>query len=281
MTLGLLAAVAAAACYGVGSVLQAVAARRTSPGDRLDPRLLVRLAGQLPYVAGLGLDLVGFVLEVVALHSLPLFLVQSVIASSVGVTAVVAVRVLGLRLRRPELVALATLVAGLVLLAGGAQPGHADALSKGGQWLLLGSVALVAVAAPGAARLRGQRAVVTLAALAGASFGGVGISARGLGVPHPLWQVLTLPTVWALAAFGILGTLLFATALQRGSVTVASAVMFAVETVLPSVVGFSVLGDAVRPGAGVFAAAAGFVLTLGGAIALAPYAAPSSDRALT
>jgi hypothetical protein len=61
---------------------------------------------------------------------------------------------------------------------------------------------------------------------------------------------------------------LFTTALQRGSVTSATAVMFAVETVVPAGIGLVFLGDATRPGFAVVAAL-GFVLTIAGTLALA------------
>ena len=100
--LAVLGAVLAALCYGAGAILQATAARSQQVTGGLDVALLVRLVRQLPYVAGLGLDAVGFVASLVALRSLPLFLVQAVIASSVGVTAVLAWRFLAVRLDRQE-----------------------------------------------------------------------------------------------------------------------------------------------------------------------------------
>lgn len=275
VTVGLLLAAGAAFSYGVGSVMQAIGASRTAAAVVLDPRLLARLAGQFPYVAGLGLDAVGFVFQVLALRTLPLFLVQSVVAASVGVTAVVATVVLRTRLRRAEAVALLTLLLGLVLLAIAAEPGRATALSRAESWLLLASVGVLALAATIVARWP-RRSAVGLAALAGAGFGGVGIVGRALPVPKPLWQVVGEPAGWALAAFGVLAVLLFATALQRGTVTVVSAVMVAVETVVPAIVGLGVLGDATRPGIGAPLAAGGFAITLIAAVALAPYAEPTA-----
>lgn len=273
VTIGLLWAAGAALCYGLASVLQAVSAGRTAAATGLDPRLLVRLTRQLPYVAGLGLDAVGFGFDVLALRTLPLFFVQSVVAGSVGVTAVTATFVFGTRLRRGEAVALAALMAGLVLLSVAAEPGHATPLSRLGSWLLLGSAGVLAVTAAVVARWR-QGSAVALAVFAGAGFAGVGIAARGLPTPRPLWHVLAEPAAWALIAFGGLAILLFATALQRGTVTVVSAVMFAVETVVPAVVGLACLGDATRPVIGPPVAAAGFLLTLAAAVALVPYAEP-------
>jgi hypothetical protein len=117
----------------------------------------------------------------------------------------------------------------------------------------------------------GARSALALGALGGLAFGGVGVAARAVRVPHPLWHGLADPLVWALAAYGLLGTLLYATALQRGTVTRATAALFAAETVGPAAVGLALLGDHARPGLGAVAAA-GFVVTLAGCLALTRYA---------
>lgn len=271
MTWGLAAAGAAAVCYGVASVLQAVGARRTA-WTGLNVGLLVRLVRQLPYLAGLGLDLAGFILNVVALRSLPLFLVQSVIAASVGVTALVAIGVLHARLNRLEVASLVALAVGLVLLAVGAQPGPVRPLPADAQWLLLATLPVLAAIGAVAARRQTMVCAVVLAAVAGAGFGAVAIAARGLGTPQPWWHAAAMPLAWAIIGFGGVAITAFASALQRGSVTVAAAVMSGIETVLPSVVGLAVLGDGTRAGVGPGAAAAGFVLTLAGVLGLTPYA---------
>lgn len=265
------AAVAAAVSYGVATVLQAVGVRRTTvlrPGVALG----ARVAAQAPYVAGLGLDLVGFLLAVVALQSLPLFLVQSLLAASVGVTAVVAVAFAGARLHRRETLALVTLVIGLVLLAVSARPGRAETLGRGAQWLVLALLPVLAVLAAAAGRSRARGAGVLVAAAAGIAFGVVGVAARGLLVPHPWWRAVALPVVWAIVGFGVLGVASFTVALQRAKVTVAAAVMSATETVLPAAAGLVWLHDRTRPGAGHVAAAGGFALALLGVLGLTGYA---------
>jgi drug/metabolite transporter (DMT)-like permease len=271
MTAGLLAALAACLCYGVGSVLQALAARR-AVDETLNVRGFIHIGRQLPYLAGLTLDLAGFLLNVVALRSLPLFLVQSLIAASVGVTAVVAVPVLGARMTAVEAIELSALVVGLSLLALGARPGPGRPLAVFAQWTLLALLPLMALASVAAARHRGRRSVMLLAACAGAGFGAVGIAARGLATPHPWWHVVTALCAWAILGYGVLAVLSFTAALHRGSVTVATAVMSGVETLLPSVVGLSVLGDRTRQGAGTALAIAGFAMTLAAVTALAPHA---------
>jgi hypothetical protein len=277
--LSVLGALAAAVSYGVASVLQAVAARRTARAGSLDPRLLVRLARQLPYLAGLGLDLLGFLAALAALRTLPLFFVQSAIAGSVGVTALVAAAVFGVRLTRREISALAGLGVGLFLLAASAQPEHAAPLPAGGRWALLAGVGLLIGYGAAAARLSDAIGGPALAIGAGLGFAGVGVAARTIALPDRLWlpshlwQVATDPSAWAIGGYGVLSLLLFGTALQRGSVTAASALTFAVETVVPAAIGLALLGDRPRPG---FApvAVTGFLLTLGGAILLARYAEP-------
>ena len=90
MLTGLLGAFAAAVLYGAATVLQAAGVRhlRTVPASA---PLAARLwAGRL-YAVGLGLDAAGFLASIAALRTLPLFVVQSAIASSVAVTAVLAV----------------------------------------------------------------------------------------------------------------------------------------------------------------------------------------------
>lgn len=254
--------------YGTASVLQGVGARRTAASSGLDARLLLRLARQVPYVAGTALDLVGFALSVVALRTLPLFAVQAAMAAAVGVTALLAAVALHERLSRSETVALAGILAGLVLLGLSAQPEHATPLSRLGGWLVLGGATLVAAA--GALVARRPGGALGLGGLAGLAFGGVGVAARAVRVPHPLWHGLGDPLVWALAAYGLLGTLLYATALQRHRVAGPTAALFAAETVGPALVGIAFLGDSARHGF-VPVAAAGFVLTVACCLALARY----------
>jgi hypothetical protein len=267
VSLSLACALLAALSYGIGSVLQAAAARRAERHPNLDPMLLVRLVDEPAYVAGLALDLLGFVASVVALRQLPLFLVQSAIAGSVGVTAIAASIAFGIRLLRYERVALVALMFGFALLAIAARPEHATSLGALGQSILVAGVFLAAAFGALSARLDDRPAGIGLALCAGLSWAGTGVAARVLEVPSPLWRVLIDPVALALAAYGVLGTLLFATALQRGSVTAAAALVFSVETVLPSLIGLAFLGDQARSGFAAVAAV-GFVVTVAASIAL-------------
>jgi drug/metabolite transporter (DMT)-like permease len=267
MALGMACALFAALGYGSASVLQSVAARKAESRPGLDPHLLVRLAGSVPYVSGLGLDLLAFLASLVALRTMPLFFVQSAVAASVGVTAVIAAAI-GVRLRGREIASLVVLGAGLLLLAASAQPDRGTPLSLGVRWGLLSCVVVLGLAGVLAARRTGSSSAHALAVLGGLAFTVVAVTARSLTVPSPLWQALGDPGLWAILAMGGLGMLLFTTALQRGSVTTATALTFAVETIVPAAIGLAFLGDSTRPGFALVAAV-GFVLTIAGTLALA------------
>ncbi|MBV9831107.1 MAG: hypothetical protein JOZ82_05885 [Marmoricola sp.] len=277
MLAGLVCAVGTSLCYGIGSVLQAMAAGSTDAAERLDPRLLLRLARAWRYVVGLALDGVGFLLSLVALRSLPLYVVQAVVASSLAVTAVTASIVLGTRLRAAERAALAGVVLGLVLVSLSAAPESARVPGPAVGWLLLvAAVALVLVSLP-AGRLAGTRGAAMLGGVAGLAFGVVAVAARALSASSATGQLLPpvhvlvgSPSTYALLVAAPLALVAYATALQRGSVVQATAPLVVGETVLPALVGLVVLGDRARPGWGVVAAA-GFALAVGAAVRLSGF----------
>ncbi|WP_449385267.1 hypothetical protein [Cellulomonas soli] len=277
MSPALLLVLAAAVCSGTATVLQARAARREPERAGLDATLLVRLARRPDYVLALGLVAAGFALAAVAMRSLPLFVVQAGRASSLAVTALLGVLVLGARLRRREVAAVAAVVAGLVLLAGAAPSAPSDAVDDGARWALL--LALVAVAAAGAGATRiGSRPVAgaVLGALGGLAFATLALGARTLRGFTPA-VLLGDPAAWSVALGGALGLLLTALALQRTSVVGATAPMVGVETVVGALLGMVLCGD--RPAAGsALPATAGFVLVLVGALGLVRFAGVDSTQ---
>ena len=247
-TLALLAALGCALCYGVGSVLEQIGARREATATSIDPRLLWRLAQQLPYLAGLGLDGAGWVLSLVALRTLPLFLVQSAVAASIAVTAVVARLVLRTVLDRVDGIAIVVIVVGLVLLAVAAAPDSSRPVGAGFRAAMLVAVPVLAAAGALLARSSSTRSALGLAAVAGLAFSVTAVAGRTVVIPDPITGVVTEPLAWALVGCGGLGILLFSIALQRGSVTTTNALLFSVETVVPTLIGVVLLGDRARSG---------------------------------
>ncbi len=268
MVLGLLGAFGAAICYGVASILQALAARRSAAVEGLDPRLLLRLLHSWQYLVGLALDGLAFLLSIAALRSLPLFAVQAIVASFLAITAVLGAVFLHMPLRRSDKIGVAVVILGLVLV--GLSAAEDDAVAIGGtvHWgVLVVAVALSALAVP-AALLSGPIGVAALGAIAGLAFGAVAVGARILVSPITVRGVLTDPATYGLLVAAAVALMTYSTALQRGSVTVATAPLVVAETVAPALVGLFLLGDHPRPGWGTVAVV-GFVLAVAGALSLA------------
>lgn len=264
--MSLVCAVLAALLYGVASTCQAWAARRAE-----GPAVVRHPA----YLTGLVLDGVAWAVSLVAMAQLPLFVVQSVLASSLAVTAVLVALVLHVRLRARDVVAVLVLVPVLGLLASLATESSAQAPSSftAGLWVAVAvaSVAGLVVYRCGSAWLQ--------ASVGGLGFSGAALGARalegGLDTSHlGLSAVAGLvgePLTWAVLASGLVGVLLYARSMETGSPVAATAILWGVEVVVPAGVGAAVLGDAVRPGAGTLAATAlAAVLVASGVLATSP-----------
>jgi drug/metabolite transporter (DMT)-like permease len=199
---------------------------------------------------------------------LPLFAVQAIAASSIGVVVVLSSMRSRTRPATRQLVVLGVLAVGLVALAATASPDRPTAAPA---WFAVAAwIGVVLIAGSGvvvARTVTGDRAGAVLGGLSGLAFGGAALCARAVEAHRQLSAIVRDPLSWALLVFGALGIALYAAALQRGSVTIATACQYALETLVPAVIGLAVLGDRARPGwAGV--AVIGFALTLGAAILL-------------
>ena len=165
---------------------------------------------------------------------------------------------------------------GLALLAVTAAEGPPRHVHPHLGWALLAS-SLVVAAFLGAGILISRRAsALLLSTASGLGYAGVGLASRVLDSHRPWPHLLLTPTLWALIAHGILATLAYGFALDRGRVTSVAAITFAIETVIPSVVGLGLLGDEIRPHLTVVALV-GFILTLAGCLGLAGRAEPAAD----
>lgn len=285
MNLSLLAAAGIAVCYGLATVLQSVGAKTMTPTEGLDPGLVVRLLRSVPYLVGLGMDAAGFGLTVLALQTLPLFVVEAFTAGALAVTAVAAALWLRIPLSRGEWAGVVAVVLGLVALGLSAGEGKAVTLPEWERWLpLIIGVVLIGLTYL-AAKVRGRAGVPLLGAVSGFGFGLVGIATRSIEEAGSFADVLNDPSTYAVIVAGAVALLALATALQRGSVTQATAAMVVAETVVPSAIGLAFLGDRIRPGFEMVTVI-GLAMAIGGAVALArlgeiPEQAPESEPAPT
>jgi drug/metabolite transporter (DMT)-like permease len=284
MLASLVAAVIAALCYGIASVMQAIAVRAASRrsakvagggGEGVDPGLLVRMLRQGLFLASLGIDVAGFLAQLVALRRLPIFAVQAIIAANLAVTAVFAAWLMKMHLALREWLAVAGVVIGVALL--GLSTGAQGARHVGSGFELGLILAVVAVGLSGfaVARLPNPVRTPALGAIAGLGYAVLAVAARVLPGFGPL-QLIKSPATYTLAAAGIVSFLIYATALEGGSVTIATAGVVLAETLPPAVVGVLFLGDATRHGLAAVGAL-GFALAVLCALALARFG-EASDR---
>lgn len=283
MVASLIAGIIAALCYGVATVMQAVAVheatnretREATPG--VDPGLVPRMLHQWRFVVSLCLDLLGFIAQLVALQRLPLFAVQAMVAANLAVTAVIASFVVKVNLSWREWAAVVGVVAGVGLL--GSSAGAEGARQAGAVFKLALIVATAVLGLLGlvAARTREPLRTLLLGVVAGFGYGLVGVAARVLNGFQPLTLVKD-PAAYAVAAAGIVSFMFYATALEGGRVTVATAAIVLAETLPPAVIGVLFLGDKTRPGLEPVAIA-GFTIAVVSAVMLARFGEAEHPRA--
>jgi drug/metabolite transporter (DMT)-like permease len=275
MLASLTAALVAALFYGIASVMQAVTVHEASHrppeniAGRVDPGLVPRMLRQWRFVASLCLDALGFVAQLIALRRLPLFAVQAIVASNLAVTAVLASLLIGAALSWREWLAVTGVVAGVGLLGSSAGAEGASQAGTVFKIALIVAVAGLALCGVAAARLRDPLRTLLLGTVAGLGYGVLGTAARVLNGFEPL-TLLRDPAAYAVAAAGIVSFVFYATALEGGSVTVATAAVVLAETLPPAAVGVIFLGDKTRPGLEP-AAVAGFLLAVTSAVMLARF----------
>jgi drug/metabolite transporter (DMT)-like permease len=278
MLVSLIAAVVAALCYGVASVMQAIAVREASTRAGLtgvDPGLVPRLLHQWRFVASVAIDTLGFLAQLVALQRLPLFAVQAMVAANLAVIAVLASVIIGVSLSWREWLAVTGVVAGVGLLgsSAGAEGAHqAGAVFK---IALIVATAVLGVCGLIAARLREPARTLLLGTVAGLGYGVLGVAARVLTGFEPL-TLIRDPAAYAVVAGGLISFVFYTTALEGGSVTVATAAVVLAETLPPALIGVIFLGDTTRHGLAPVAVI-GFVIAVASALALARFGEAGSD----
>ncbi|HUN35627.1 MAG TPA: DMT family transporter [Trebonia sp.] len=263
------AALAAAVLYGAGAAVeqrQAAAAPKSLAGR---PRLLLLLACQPLWLAGIAAQAGGFAAHAAALRSGPLTIVQ-VLVSSELVVAVVIVRIWsGRPLSRASWAAALTVLAAVVAFLALASPGHetghplhAAAVAAGAA--TTGAVALVAAVV--GLRAFGRQRAVLLAVAAGLADACSAVVTMAFAhvASHGPAALATSWTTYAVVVCGIGNILLTQTAYQAGQPMLTLPVIAAVTPVASVAVGIGLLGETPRTGVagGVAAVLAVIVVSL-------------------
>ncbi|WP_250000873.1 hypothetical protein [Actinoplanes sp. M2I2] len=231
-------------CYATASILQGVGARRSVGTAQTMAHPL--------YLAGIFFDILAWVGAMIALQTLAVYVVESILAGSLAFTVLGARVVLGSRLRRRDAFAVVVTIISLTFLAFSAGPQHAVDTSDELRFALCGAAAAMVLVGYGAAKVNAPGGVI--AACAGLSLGGAALVGRSLPVPEGVGAgevalaLLTEPLCAALLVFAGTGMTLYAHALQHGDVGPVTAIHWTAEVMAPSIVAVVFLGDTVREG---------------------------------
>lgn len=242
------AAVGCSICNSGAAVLQKVSADNKQETHGLKLGFLGSLLKDPPYAAGVILDAVGWGLTFYAVQYLPLYFVESIIAASIGITAILERVILHKKLKRTAYAYIGIIFLGLVLLAFSAAPGKAEPVALQTQLILVSAIIPIVAVAAIVSRLHQKWAAFVLGALSGISFGQTSVLSRIFVFYKPLWHTLGSPLLIGLILYGVLGVLLFSIALQRMRATVAAATMTVAQTLVPTIIGMSLFGDLARDG---------------------------------
>jgi drug/metabolite transporter (DMT)-like permease len=235
---GILLALTAAACFECSYVLQAIEVRAVPEMARASVGALRQLAARPVWLASIALSLGGFALQILALTTAPLSLVQPLLATGLLGLLAFSATVLGEPVGRREIGAVAAIVAGVALIAV-ADPQRADGATPGLAFVLV-MVALALVAASAFALRRPGAAGLLAAAIAADALAALAAAQAALALPD-------LPPVagWcALAAGGGVAAVAAESAVlqRRGAARVAPTVL-AGQVALPVALAPLVIGE--------------------------------------
>ena len=266
--LGILLAAAASSCFNLAIVVQAREARAVGREHSMRLSLLGQLARRRRWLAGLALSALAVPLQTLALTLAPLSVVQPADAVGLIVLLVAGSRMLGERVGRREVLCVGAIAAGVVLvtLAGAKHSdSSASALTLA---LVLGPLALLAVAP----YLLGDRRVPSWAMVVGAglafALGAFSLKLIADAVSTGEWIALAVAGALA-GAMALLGMNGEMSALQVRPVAAVAPVIFAIELGVPVVLGPLVGGESwPTDPARLASLLCGLALTIGGAVLL-------------
>ncbi|MFE7815851.1 DMT family transporter [Streptomyces sp. NPDC057433] len=274
MAIAVLASLAAGVCFAVAGVVQQWAAATRPDAEALTARLLAHLARDPLWRCGIGLAVVAYGFQSLALAFGPLSLVQPLIVAELVFAVPLSARLHRLRLGRREWFGTLAVAAGLALALLSARPHGGDPRAAGAlSWLTaVGATAAVVCGALVTARvLTGPWRASATALAAGAVMGtqSVLLAATVDRLRHGLLTALTAWQTYALVAASVGGLLLIQSAFQQGPLAASMTVLDATEPVVAVTLGVLLFGETVRTGWPVSAVTvAGLALVAAGIAAL-------------
>ncbi|MBQ1091816.1 DMT family transporter [Streptomyces sp. B93] len=247
------ASLAAGACFAVAGVLQQWAAAARPDSEALTPRLLAQLVRDRLWLCGIGLAVLAYGFQSLALSFGPLSLVQPLIVAELVFAVPLSARLYRMRLGRREWFGTLAVAVGLALALVSARPegGRPQAVGLGSWLLVLGAVAGLVCAALAVGRvLTGPWRASATALAAGAVMGtqSVLLAATVDRLRQGLLTALAAWQTYALVVASVGGLLLIQSAFQQGPLAASLTVIDATEPVVAVTVGTTLFGETVRTG---------------------------------
>jgi drug/metabolite transporter (DMT)-like permease len=278
--MGEFVAILAAMAIAFGTVLQQKGALSTQAGQN-DPRFLVEILHQPVWLAGLLAQVVGWILQAVALDNAALTVVQSLLALSLVMALPLGIWLTDQHIGRREWTGAAFTLVGIVVFLAAGQPQGGTSHPGAAAWWTAGliiSVLVVALAGLGI-RFGGGARALTFGAAAGLGFGlqaavtKTFVTEVGTGLPN----LLSSWTVYVLIVSAISGFVLQQSALKTGVLAPAMASTNSVTLFSSVVLGVTVYGESLSRGGGahVGLAYAGLAVAILGIALLAGSAPPA------
>jgi hypothetical protein len=243
LILGIAAAVAASTFYSLGVALQAMDAKRVPHREHLRLGLARDLLGRARWLAGTGISIVGWPLQLAALLLIPLVVVQPTLAAGLIVLMWFGRRLLGEHAGRREHIAVTAIVLGVLGIALAAPP--YTTTHTGDETITFALIGLgVLATTPYLISITRRPAPSITMIGAGLAFAWSGIATK-LASDDIHNGHLGIAAAWAISTAGAsaLGALSEMSALQMRPAIQVAPVVFVTQTVVPIVMAPLILGE--------------------------------------
>ncbi len=275
-------ALLAASAFAMGSVLQQKGTLEAPAGGD-DPRFLVQILKRPVWLAGGGLQAMGWVLQAAALDRGSLVVVQSLTATSLVIALPLGAHFTDQQISRRVIIGAVAIVVGVVLFLSVGSPQKGISHPPPAAWLsagAFGTVIVVALVKLGRARsgaskalLFGSAAGVGFALQATVTKEFMTIIGHGIGDLFSSWEI------YALVATAVVGFILQQSALKTGLLAPAIASSNAVTLFVSVVLGITVFGEKLSNGSNRLAPAlVGLAVALTGVVLLAGAKPPQASE---
>ncbi|MDE3203264.1 MAG: DMT family transporter [Acidobacteriota bacterium] len=240
-------AVCAAACFAASNVVQSRAVRAEPPSERVDLRIVARLALRRAWLAGLAISVLGFAFQAVALGLAPVVLVQPLVVAELLFALPLAAVSNGSHLGRREWAGALLVTFGLILFVSVIHPSDPHFRASGTAWVLLTAItaAVVGALVALAVRLRGVPRTSALAASAGVCLGLMSVLTKVAAHDFAAHGVAAIGSwaPWGVAVSGLVGMSLAQNTFGAGPLAVSLPLMDLGEPLVAAVIAVTVFGE--------------------------------------